>query len=216
MVKLSCQSFAEKALIPPFVFFFFLLYPPRAIQSQRSRIAGAAGGCMLIRAQALQMAGGIQMIRAEVIDDCALARAIKRIGGRVWLGLTHTTHSLRTYVSFGEIDRMIARTAFNQLRHSWLLLLGTTAGLAVTYLLPLALLFSGHTVTVSLGAAAWLMMTIAYAPMVRFYERSVLWSITLPFAAVFYGLATIHSAIQYAAGRGGQWKGRSQDVKLTS
>jgi hopene-associated glycosyltransferase HpnB len=216
MVKLNCETLAEKALIPPFVFFFLLLYSPAAIRSPKSKVAGAAGGCMLIRTAALEIAGGIEQIRSEVIDDCALAKAVKASGGRVWLGLTPSTRSLRKYVTFAEIERMISRTAFNQLRHSWLLLAGTTLGLAITYLLPVGLIFSGRIVPAILGAAACLLMSIAYAPMVRFYGRSILWSVTLPFAAVFYMSATIHSAIQYATGRGGQWKGRSQDVKVTS
>lgn len=216
MVKLHCESIAEKALIPAFVFFFFMLYPPPAIRSPRSRIAGAAGGCMLIRTAALQIAGGIGQIRSEVIDDCALAKAVKSTGGRVWLGLTSTTHSLRKYGTFAEIEAMIARTAFNQLRHSWLLLAVTCLGLLITYLLPIALLFSGQIVPALLGAVAWLLMSIAYFPLTRFYGRALPWCTTLPFAAAFYMSATLHSALQYATGRGGQWKGRSQDAKSST
>ena len=124
MVKLHCRSFAEKLLIPAFVFFFFMLYPPEWIRDPRRKTAGAAGGCMLVRPAALQRIGGIAAIRQEIIDDCALARAIKSSGGKVWLGVTGDTRSLRPYDSFGEIERMIARTAFNQLRHSSWLLLG--------------------------------------------------------------------------------------------
>jgi hopene-associated glycosyltransferase HpnB len=216
MVKLSCETLPEKLLIPAFVFFFFLLYPPAAIRSPRSKIAGAAGGCMLIRVAALQRVGGIETIRSQVIDDCALAKVVKASGGRVWLGLTPATRSLRHYVTFGEIERMISRTAFNQLRHSWLLLLGTAAGLVLTYLVPVALLSSHRLTPVLLGGSAWLLMSIAYAPTVRFYGRPVPWAVTLPFAGLFYLSATIHSAVLYATGRGGQWKGRSQDVKVTS
>lgn len=216
MVKLNCETLAEKALIPPFVFFFFLLYPPAAIRSPRSKVAGAAGGCMLIRTAALDIAGGIEQIRSEVIDDCALAKAVKASGGRVWLGLTPSTRSFRKYRTFADIERMISRTAFNQLRHSWLLLFATTLGLAITYLVPVGLVFSGRMAPAIIGSAAWLLISIAYAPAVRFYGRSILWSATLPFAAAFYMTATIHSGMQYATGRGGQWKGRSQDVKVTS
>jgi hypothetical protein len=167
---------------------------------------------MLIRTIALERSGGIAGIRSQVIDDCALAKAVKSSGGRVWLGLAEHTHSLRTYKSLGEIERMIARTAFNQLHHSWMLLGGTCLGLSITYFLPVALLFTGSLVPALLGLAAWTLMSTVYAPTVKFYGRSTLWSVTLPFAAVFYIVATIHSAIQYATGRGGQWKGRSQDV----
>ncbi|HJT89852.1 MAG TPA: glycosyltransferase [Bryobacteraceae bacterium] len=211
MVKLHCRGIAEKLLIPAFVFFFFMLYPPAWTADVRRATAGAAGGCLLLRPRALDRIGGIEAIRSEIIDDCALARAVKRDGGNVWLGLTESSASIRPYGSFAEIGRMISRTAFNQLRHSALLLLGAVAGLAITYLLPPGLPFSGYAAPVVLGAAAWALMTIAYLPMVRFYRLNPLWALTLPLAAVFYMGATVHSAAKYWLGRGGEWKGRAQD-----
>ena len=212
MVKLHCRSLAEKLLIPAFVFFFFMLYPPKWIRNPRRKTAGAAGGCMLIRPAALERAGGIAAIRREIIDDCALARAVKRSGGRVWLGLTAETRSLRAYNTFAEIERMIARTAFNQLKHSVWLLLGTVLGMLLVFVLPLVLLANRSAFLVMIGAAAYLLMSAAYLPMVRFYQLSPLWALTLPFSAVFYLVATIHSAVMYWSGRGGEWKGRTQDV----
>lgn len=211
MVKLHCRSIAEKFLIPAFVFFFFMLYPPAWTADVRHATAGAAGGCLLIRSQALERIGGMDAVRGEIIDDCALARAVKRNGGKVWLGLTEASASIRSYGSFAEIGRMISRTAFNQLRHSSLLLLGTVLGLAITYLAPPGLLFSARTGPIILGAAAWTLMTISYWPMIRFYRLNPLWALTLPLAAVFYMGATVHSAAKYWQGRGGEWKGRAQD-----
>jgi hopene-associated glycosyltransferase HpnB len=199
MVKLRCESPAERLLIPAFVFFFLKLYPPAWIADPRRRTAGAAGGSILVRREALERIGGVEAIRGEMIDDCALAGAVKRTGDRVWLGLTTEDHSVREYRSFGEIGRMISRTAFTELRRSWWLLAGTVLGMAALYLLPVALALSGS----ALGALAWLLMALAYAPAVRFYGRSLLWAPALPFAALFYTGATIHSAL-----RGGSWKGR--------
>jgi hopene-associated glycosyltransferase HpnB len=212
MVKLSVASFAERWLMPAFVFFFFKLYPPAWIASSRFHTAGAAGGCMLIRPETLVRIGGWESIRAEIIDDCALARAVKGAGGSVWLGLTRGAYSLRSYGTLREIGSLISRTAFNQLRHSYGLLVATIAGLGVTYLAPPLLLLSGDPVAITLGAAAWTLMSFAYGPMVRFYGGSPLWSASLPAIALFYGGATVHSAAQYALGRGGQWKGRAQDA----
>lgn len=206
MVKLACQTLAERTLIPAFVFFFLLLYPPG-----NQATVGAAGGCILIRRESLQRIGGVAAIRSEVIDDCALARVIKQSGGRVWMGLTDSRRSERSYGSFGEIGRMISRTAFNQLNHSPVLLAGTLAGLFVTYVFPVALVVSRHRSAALLGCFAWLLMSLAYLPMVRFYRRSPLWSLALPFIATFYAAATVHSALRYWTGRGGYWKGRSQD-----
>ncbi len=212
MVKLHCRSFAEKLLIPAFVFFFFMLYPPEWIRDPRRKTAGAAGGCTLVRPAALQRIGGIAAIRQEIIDDCALARAIKSSGGKVWLGVTGDTRSLRPYDSFGEIERMIARTAFNQLRHSSWLLLGAVAGMTLLYLLPLSLLASRALILAVIGGAAYLLMIATYYPMIRFYELNPLWALTLPLSAVFYMAATIHSAVKFWSGRGGEWKGRAQDA----
>ncbi|MFB3815514.1 MAG: glycosyltransferase [Terriglobales bacterium] len=213
-VKLRCDTLAERFLIPAFVFFFFMLYPPAWIADPRRATAGAAGGCILIRPAALDRAGGIEAIRGEIIDDCALAREVKRSGGRVWLGLTETSRSLRSYGSFAEIGRMIARNAFNQLHHSTLLLIAAIAGLSLVYLAPVVLLFTGSVLPVALGAAAWLLMTIAYLPMVRFHGVNPVFALTLPLAALFHMGATVVSACKYWTGRGGQWKGRAQDVAL--
>ncbi len=211
MVRLRCDTFPEKLLIPAFVYFFFKLYPPAFIRSPRHTTSGAAGGCMLVRPEALEHAGGVQAIRNEIIDDCALARLVKRSGGKVWLGLAEQTHSIRSYGSFVDIGRMISRTAFNQLRHSWLLLAGTILGLLLTYIVPVAMLFSGD-ITSALAFVALALMLASYAPLIRYYGRSPLWAATLPLAALFYMGATLHSALKFALGRGGEWKGRAQDL----
>ncbi len=209
MVKLRCESLAERALIPAFVFFFFMLYPPDWIADRKRKTAGAAGGCMLIRPRALERIGGIAAIRGELIDDCALAAAVKP-GGGVWLGVTSSTHSLREYRSFGEIRRMIARTAFTQLRHSVLLLVATVIAMAAIYLAPPAVLLAGYR---KLGLFTWGLMSVSYMPALRFYNRSITWAPLLPLVALFYIAATIQSALQYWTGRGGAWKGRVQDAR---
>lgn len=213
MVELRCTSFAEKLLIPAFVYFFFQLYPPRWISDPRRRTAGAAGGCILIRPEALAQAGGLaaDTIRGAIIDDCALAAAVKRSGGRLWLGPTAGSRSLRGYVSFAGVLQMVSRNAFNQLRHSALLLAGTVIGMLLLYLAPVALLFARRPIPVALGAAALLLMVGSYVPALRAYRRNPLWAFTLPLAALFYLGATLHSALRYWSGAGGEWKGRVQD-----
>jgi hopene-associated glycosyltransferase HpnB len=198
-------------MIPAFVYFFFLLYPPRWIANPEARTAGAAGGCMLVRPDALARAGGIESIRGEIIDDCALARAIKGSGGRLWLGLADVSFSIRSYDSFSEIQKTIQRTAFNQLKHSMLLLVGTAVGLLLAFVLPIALLFSGSPVAAALAAAAITLMLASYLPMVVYYRLSPLWSVALPVSACFYLWATLQSAWNFYRGHGGQWKGRAQD-----
>jgi hopene-associated glycosyltransferase HpnB len=212
MVKLSAVTFAERLLIPAFVFFFLMLYPPAWIADPRRKLAAAAGGCLLIRPAALARAGGLAAIRAQIIDDCALARAIKGSGGRIALELAADTRSLRRYRSAAEIGAMISRSAFAQLQHSYLLAAATLVGLFLTYLLPVGLLFLGESLMAAFGLTALALMSFSYLPMVRFYGLAAAWSVCLPVIAVFYAGAVIHSAFQHARGRGGAWKGRVQDA----
>jgi hopene-associated glycosyltransferase HpnB len=215
MVLLQAKSFPERLLMPPFLYYFLMLYPPKWIPDNTAKTAGAAGGCILLRRTALERIGGFAAIRGEVIDDCALARAVKRSGGAVWMGLTRKSVSLREYHSFGEVRDLIARTAFTQLKYSPLLLLGTLAGMLLTYVAPVVLAFYPHALVWRLGLAAWLLMALTYLPTVRFYGLSPLWAPFLPVAAAFYSYATWLSAARYWLGRGGQWKGRAQAAGAT-
>jgi hopene-associated glycosyltransferase HpnB len=210
MVLLQVKTLPERLLIPAFLYFFLMLYPPQWIAEQNPKTAGAAGGCMLLRREALEQIGGIGAIRTEVIDDCAMARAVKRSGGKIWMGLTRRSVSLRSYATFAELGELIARTAFTQLRYSTLVLLGTLVGLLLTYLVPLVLTFHPQPMVWRISLAAWALMTLTYLPTVRFYGLSPLWAPLLPLAALFYTYATCLSAVRYWSGRGGQWKGRAQ------
>lgn len=216
MVLLRARTFPEKILIPAFLYFFLQLYPPKWIAGPSAHTAGAAGGCLLIRREALQRIGGLASIRDAMIDDCALARAVKTSGGRVWMGVTRASISLRDYKSFGEIRDMIARTAFTQLRYSALLLLLTIVGLGLTYLAPVALFFAGNVLARGLGIFSYLMMTASFFPAVRYYRLSPAWVFLLPVTAFFYVYATLLSAVRYWLGRGGQWKGRAQAPSSSS
>jgi len=210
MVLLQAQSFAEKLIIPPFLYFFLMLYPPRWIANAKSRAAGAAGGCILLRRNALERIGGIAAIRKEVIDDCSLAHAVKGSGGKIWMGLTRASISLRRYSHWAELQNMIARTAFTQLNYSALQLIGTLAGLLLTFVAPVAFTFSTNPRIWVPALLAWCLMSASFLPTVVFYRLSPVWSPFLPVAALFYSYATFLSALRYWLGRGGQWKGRAQ------
>ena len=210
MVLLQAKTLPERLLIPPFLYFFLMLYPPRWIADPNASTAGAAGGCILLRRNVLAPIGGMASIRGEVIDDCALARAVKRRGGNIWMGLTRASVSLRSYGTFAEIRDLIARTAFTQLHYSFLLLIVTLIGLFATYLLPWIAFFILDDPGWLLASTAISIMTATYGATVRFYGLPWLWALTLPFAAVFYGYATFLSALRYWLGRGAHWKGRAQ------
>jgi hopene-associated glycosyltransferase HpnB len=209
MVRLSCVSLAERALIPAFVFFFAMLYPFDRVADRGHRTAAAAGGCMLARRTALASIGGLASIRGAIIDDCALAAAIKP-GGAIWLGHAHAvTRSLRRYEGPAPIWRMIARSAYTQLGHSPALLAATVAGMLLVYVAPPVLALLAHGAAAIIGAAAWLLMALAFLPMIRLYGLSPLWAPALPLVALFYVAATIDSARRFHAGHGGEWKGRA-------
>ncbi len=209
MAKLRCKSFAERAFIPAFIFFFQMLYPFAWANDPRRATAAAAGGCMLVRREALRAAGGMASIRNALIDDCALAKRLKA-HGPIWIGLTDGVSSTRAYPAVEDIRRMVARTAYAQLGYSPLLLTGTVLGLALTYIAPVLLaVFAGGFAKI-LGLAAWLLMALAFQPTLRFYRASPLWGLVLPAIAAAYMAFTVDSAYQHARGRGGMWKGRAQ------
>jgi hopene-associated glycosyltransferase HpnB len=209
MVKLRCESLAERINIPAFIFFFQMLYPFALVNRPQSKVAAAAGGCMLVRAEALRQAGGIAVIRGALIDDCALGKALKA-HGPIWLGLTDRVHSIRPYPALADVRRMVVRSAYAQLRYSPTLLAGAAVGMVLTYLVPPFLAIFGSGAARYLGLAAWLMMAVAFQPTLRFYRLSPLWGVALPFIALQYLVFTLDSAWQYVRGRGGTWKGRVQ------
>ncbi len=185
MARLNCSSFAEKLMIPAFVFFFAMLYPFRRVNDPTRKVAGAAGGVLLVRRSTLEQAGGLVAIRKELIDDCALAALVKRHAG-IWLGLSDDTLSLRRYRDLSAIWRMVARTAFSQLDYSVWRLSGALAGLAVAYFAPPLLLLSGSLPAAALGAASWIAMAVAFWNTIRFYHLNPAWSLTLPLTALIY------------------------------
>jgi hopene-associated glycosyltransferase HpnB len=209
MAKLRCQSLAERSHVPAFIFFFQMLFPFAWVNRASAATAAAAGGCMLVRSGDLRQAGGVGAIRGALIDDCALARTMKELGP-IWLGLTDRVHSIRPYPYWRDVKDMISRSAYAQLGYSPLLLLGTIAGLALTFLAaPLFALF-GSEAPQLIGIATWALMAIAFQPTLRFYRLSPLWGLALPGIALLYMLYTLDSAYQYWKGRGGSWKGRIQ------
>lgn len=211
MVRLHCAHGWERLLIPAFVYFFQKLYPFAWANDPHRATAAAAGGCMLVHAPTLARIGGLAPLRGAVIDDCALAAALKRVG-RIWIGLTSSEHSVRPYVGLGAVWDMVARSAYTQLRTSPLLLAGTLAGLALIYLVPpLALLtwpWHGDAAAALAGAAAWLAMAATFLPTLALYDRSPALAPALPLAGLLYAAMTFDSARRHWLGRGATWKGR--------
>jgi hopene-associated glycosyltransferase HpnB len=210
MARLHVEGGAERLLVPAFVFFFALLYPMRWANDPRRRVAAAAGGCVLIRRDALQQIGGFAAIRGAVIDDVALAAAVKRLGLRVRLAVSvEKVRSVRSYRSVRGFWKTVRRTAFTQLRRSWLLVAATMVALALLFLAPpllVAIGLGGAGLGIAgLGGGAWLAAALAYLPTVLVYRLSPVWALTLPLAGVLYAGMTVDSALSHARGRGGLW-----------
>lgn len=206
MVKLRAVNAWEKLLVPAFIFYFCLIYPFRAVNDPTSKIAGAAGGCMLLRASALEAIGGLSAVRGAVIDDCAIGRAVKTSGGTIWLGLGEASWSLRGYETLREFWDMVKRSAYTQLNHSPILAVGALAGLLLTFVAPLVLAFFGP--GSYFAFAAWLIMCGIYWPTIRYYRLHPLWVLSLPVAAVFFGAMTVDSVFSHHAGKPNAWRNR--------
>lgn len=222
MVRLRCQSIWEQLLIPAFVFFFQKLYPFLWVNQPQKQMAAAAGGCILVRHQTLSAIGGIEVIRDALIDDCALAAAIKltpttQPNRNIWIGLTSATQSLRSYDTLDSIWSMVARTAFTQLNYSTFLLIGTVIGMFLVYMVPPVSIGLGlylGNISISLtGLVTWVLMALAYLPTIRLYQLSPIWAVSLPLIAILYNLMTLDSARQHWQGKGGAWKGRVYPVR---
>ncbi len=209
MAKLRCVSFAERFLIPAFIFFFGMLYPFSWVARADHATAAAAGGCILARWSALQSIGGISSIRGALIDDCALGAKLKK-QGPVWLGFSHHVRSVRPAERIDEVGRMISRSAFAQLRYSVTILIGVMAAMALVFLIPVAFALFGDGLNRVFAGVSWLLMALAFQPTLRYYEQSPLWGLALPAIALAYMVFTINSAYQHFRGRGGMWKGRVQ------
>ncbi|MER6605633.1 glycosyltransferase [Streptomyces sp. NPDC000927] len=213
MARLRVSSVWERLVVPAFVYFFSQLYPFRWVNRAGARTAAAAGGCVLLRTKAADRARVPESIRQAVIDDVSLARAVRRGGGRIWLGLAERVDSVRPYPRLADLWRMVSRSAYTQLRHSPVLLLGTVLGLALVYLAPpvalVAGLLSGGPVAAWAGGAAWAVMAGTYLPMLRYYRQSPWSAPLLPFTALLYLLMTVDSAVRHHRGRGAAWKGRT-------
>jgi hopene-associated glycosyltransferase HpnB len=208
MVALACDSLAERALVPGFVYFFQLLYPFAWVNDSLRATAAAAGGTILIRRRALTRIGGVAAVRGALIDDVALAKAVKR-GGRVWLGHSALAHSVRPYPGFADIWRLVARTAYVQLRFSPLLLVAALTAMALVFVVPPYAALFGHGLARLFGVLAWGGMAWSYLPTLRRFGRSPLWAVALPAVAAFYVAATIGSAVDHHSGRGVRWKQRA-------
>lgn len=202
------EGFWEKMLMPAFIYFFKLVYPFRLSNSNFRYVAAAAGGCIMMRTEVLEKIGGFEPIKEELIDDCSLARQVKRAGFRTWLGLTHSVKSIRPYKQLSDIWNMVARTAFNQLNYSLLLLLGCSALLIIAYALPLFWIFYPEMPTRLFSAAAYLLLMITYLPVLRFYKLSIGWALLLPFIGLLFMLMTWTSAFRYHKGEKVRWRGR--------
>jgi hopene-associated glycosyltransferase HpnB len=209
MVKLRCESVAELWLAPAFVFFFQMLYPFGWVNHPRRATAAAAGGSMLVRREALDAAGGLEAVRGALIDDCALG-ALMKGQGPIWLGLTEDVHSLRAYPTFADFGRMVARSAFAELRYSPLRLSGAIGGMALVYAAPPLFTIFAQGPAQAAGVLAWAMMALSLMPTLRLYGRPLIGALVLPAIAAAYVAFTFDSAHQYWRGRGGYWKGRIQ------
>ena len=208
MAQLRMASLAEKLLIPAFIYFFKLLYP-FALSNAGSRwIAASAGGCVLVERRALTQIGGFGALHDAVIDDCTLARRIRDVGGRTWVGVTRSAISLRGYDDIAGIHAMVARSAYSQLRYSPWLLAGCTVAMVVMFWVPPIALLAGHGAGQTLGAAAWCLMAASYVPTLVFYRQAGAWALAMPLIGTMYLAMTWSSALRYWQGLRSAWRGR--------
>lgn len=216
MALLRTKTFWERLLVPPFIYFFKLLYPFALANESRSRVAAAAGGLILVETAALRAVGGFEAIRDALIDDCSLAARVKRAGFGTRLVLSREVESRRAYASLGDFWSMVSRTAFTQLKYSVLLLVLVTALMLALFVVPVAAFVASPASPPGVvGGLAWLALGLAFSPVVAFYRLPLAWALTLPFASALFLAMTWDSALAYWRGTRARWKDRAYDVPKT-
>jgi hopene-associated glycosyltransferase HpnB len=217
MANLRMETLWEKLLIPAFIYFFKLLYPFSLANSLRSKLAAAAGGCILVRAEVLEKIGGFGSLRGALIDDCSLAKKVKDAGYKIWIGLTHSVISHRNYPDLKSIWNMVARSAFTQLKYSTLILLACTSIMVAMFWIPLVGSFIAETAWVRVVCfAGFVSMIVTYRPTLFYYKRSPSWALLMPITGTLYLMMTWTSAIRYWLGRRSEWKGRIYSKEISS
>lgn len=217
MAKPPMNNFVERLLMPAFIFFFKLLYPFGLANKPESRVAAAAGGCILVKTQALRSTGAFANLHDALIDDCTLAAHIKCVGLRTFIGLSHGARSHRGYDELKPIWEMVARTAYTQLKYSPILLIICTLIMISMFLAaPFVFMFSSHLEIYLVSILAWAAMFFTYLPTLIYYQRSPLWGITLPVIGVLYLAMTWTSALRYWRGERALWKDRRYESKTNT
>ena len=209
MAEPPMGCFIERLLMPPFIFFFKLLYPFSLANKPNSSVAAAAGGCIFVKTEALHYTGAFASLHDALIDDCTLAKRIKQADLKIWVGLSHSARIHRGYHKLKSIWEMVARTAYTQLHYSpvWLVICTLIMG-CMFWLAPLAPLLSPSAATFIISALVWIVMLITYFPILIYYRRSLLWALTLPVAGTLYLAMTWTSAFRYWQGERASWKDR--------
>jgi hopene-associated glycosyltransferase HpnB len=208
MARLRMETFWEKLLAPAFIYFFKLLYPFSLGNNPSSALGVAAGGCILVRSDALRKTGAFASIRNAIIDDCALAASVKKSGGRTWTGLSLSVRSHRPYPHLSDFWEMVERTAFTQLRYSIWLLIATTFLMVLVFWFPWSGLLSSSFAVRCFAVAGFCAMISTYLTTLRYYQRAFLWAPMLPFVGSLFLLMTWSSALRYWRGKRSEWKGR--------
>ncbi|HHQ14259.1 MAG TPA: glycosyltransferase [Chromatiales bacterium] len=211
MARLRTETFWERLLVPAYIYFFKLLYPFAQVNTPTHRMAAAAGGCILLRKDALEQAGGFDVLKDALIDDCTLAARIKQAGWPIHLALSHAVTSIRGYAKLNDLWRLVARTAYTQLNYSVMYLLGCTFAMLVMFVAPVLAVLSGNPPVVVVGMVAWLVMALTQLPVMHFYGLSPVRALLLPLVAVLFLGMTWDSARRYWTGAGARWKGRAYD-----
>lgn len=215
MAEPNMSNLIERLLMPAFVFFFKLLYPFQLSNTPESKIAAAAGGCILVKREALHKIGAFHCLRDALIDDCTLASRIKQAGFLTWTGLSHSVKSHREYQTLLPIWNMVSRTAYTQLNYSifWLLVC-TLLMVSLFWFAPVGSFLAGGWLGIMIGLFTWVAMLIAYIPTLRFYHCSTLWVVTLPLIGSLFLLMTWTSALKYWRGERASWKNRRYEISL--
>lgn len=206
-------TWLEKLVVPLMSFTILCHLPiPLVRTSQDPRFIAAHGGFMLIHKDSYKRCGGHEAIRSNIVDDMALARAVKKAGDQVTLADITDEAEMRMYHNASEVWKGYRKNIYAGLGRSPLILLAVLSMYMLLYVFPLGA-FISFSVTGQAEEAAWaLSASLLGIAIKRVSDASAKQSVWLCLLISVSILCLVAIAISSwwgsRTGQGYEWKGR--------
>jgi glycosyltransferase involved in cell wall biosynthesis len=211
---LEMRGFGEHASMPmmPMTFHSFL---PTWL-SNRTRFArlalGGGTGNLVVR-QVYEASGGHEQLSDAVVDDIALARLIRRHGGRTEIVRAEELVSLRMYRGLAEVVDGFTKNTFSALGRNYVAGFLVVAGCVVFHILPYVLAITGDRISIATIIIISLTRVILFRALRYRLDAAIFLH---PVMAAIWTWIFIRSIWLTGIRRKLLWRGRTYDARETS